>query len=71
MFAILGLANVPETIPWLLTFGSIAWPPTTILVNTPAMLRANRDEVLPAHLKPARAAITATTPTHFSAAQEG
>ena len=49
-FAIMGMAGFARTIPWLLAFGTTAWL-ITILLNVPAMLRANRDDVLPPHLR--------------------
>ncbi len=55
LFALMGLAGRPQVIiPWLLAFGVSTWF-AAILVNTPAMLRANRDAVLPPHLKTAPA----------------
>jgi CDP-L-myo-inositol myo-inositolphosphotransferase len=64
VFAILGLAHAAQAIPWCLAFGTSTWL-VTIVVNVPAMLRANRDAVLPAHLRPARATITATLPARI------
>jgi CDP-L-myo-inositol myo-inositolphosphotransferase len=50
LFALLGLSGRPQAIPWLLAFGTGAWL-LTVLVNVPAMLRANREDVLPPHLR--------------------
>ncbi len=52
-FALLGITGREGWIPGILACGTAAWL-ITILLNVPAMLRANPNEVLPPHLQPQR-----------------
>ncbi len=49
-FAALGVTGREGWIPGILAFGTAAWL-LTILLNVPAILRANREDVLPPHLR--------------------
>jgi CDP-L-myo-inositol myo-inositolphosphotransferase len=48
-FAVLAVTGFTYAIPWVLAFGTTAWL-LAVLVNAPAMMRANPAEVLPAHI---------------------
>lgn len=59
LFALLGLSGTPQAIPWLLAFGTSIWL-VAVVMNAPAMLRANREDILPPHLRTAPALVGVT-----------